>query len=651
MHQTAKVEDLFRAFVTSTSDVVYRMSPDWSEMRYLKGRDFIADTTGPNNSWIDKYIHPDDQAMVMAAIRKAIDTKGVFDLEHRVIGMDGTLGWTHSRAVPMLDAGGAVVEWLGTARNVNSRRAMDEEMTRVRAASEQQRRLYDAILSTTPDLVYVFGLDHRFAYANHALLTMWGKTWDEAIGHNCLELGYEPWHAEMHDREIDGVLATRQPIRGEVPFTGTHGRRIYDYIFAPVFGPDGEVVAVAGTTRDITDIKQSEESLRESERQLVEVNRLKDEFLATLSHELRTPLNAILGWAHMLQASPLQPGVLDRAVHAIDRNARAQAQLVDDLLDVSRVISGKLAIKHEAVNVRAVIGEAADAIRPAVSAKALRLRMDIAPDADIVLAGDADRLRQVIWNVLSNAVKFTPPAGEIDITVRRAADTLEISVRDTGIGIQPAFLPHVFERFRQADSTPSRKHGGLGLGLAIVRHLVEAHGGTVAVFSDGPGAGAEFVIRLPLDGARPRPLPAVANQRGTAHPGIAGLRVLVTDDDPDARDVVRTVLESHGAMVTTVANAAETLSALTTARFDVLVADIGMPGQDGYSLMRAIRERAADAGGDIRAIAVTAYATLRDRDDAIAAGFTAHMKKPFDPQRLIETIASLTDAKSSPARL
>ena len=535
-------------------------------------------------------------------------------------------------------------------QRAQARAAAAEVEARLMAASEQQRRFYDAVLSATPDFIYVFGLDHRFIYVNQALLTMWGKTWEQAMGRTCLELGYEPWHAEMHDREIDQVRATKQPIRGEVPFNGTHGRRIYDYIFVPVFAADGEVIAVAGTTRDVTDRRISEDALRESERRLAEANRVKDEFLATLSHELRTPLNAILGWTHMLQAAPPRPEFLTRGMESIERNARAQARLIEDLLDVSRVISGQLAIKSEDVNLRAVISEAVESVRPALNAKALRLRTDIDTSADIVICGDADRLRQVVWNLLSNAVRFTPSGGTIDVAVKRAGDMLEASVRDTGIGIDPAFMPHVFERFRQAESSPSRQHGGLGIGLAIVRHLVEAHGGTVSASSDGPGAGSTFVFRLPLEGARQRPLPAVAAKRA-ALPAIAGLRVLIADDDQDARDVLCMLLEAYGGEVVTVASAAEALTALTASSFDALIADIGMPNEDGYSLMRSVRKLPESATAKIPAIAVTAYASLRERDEALAAGFTAHLGKPFDPDRLIATLAELagTAARSRQA--
>lgn len=255
-------EEIFRAFVRATSNVVYRMSPDWSEMRRLEGGDFIADTTGPSHGWIDRYIPESERARVRQAIREAIQNKKIFELEHRVIRVDGTVGWTFSRAIPRMNAAGEIIEWVGAARDVTKRREAEDALTYISSHNEQQRRLFDTVLSNTPDLVYVFDLEHRFSYANAALLRMWGRTSAEAIGKNCLELGYEPWHAAMHDREIEQVIATKAPIRGVVPFTGTNGRRIYDYIFVPVIGADGQVEAIAGTTRDITELKHKEDTLR-----------------------------------------------------------------------------------------------------------------------------------------------------------------------------------------------------------------------------------------------------------------------------------------------------------------------------------------------------------------------------------------------------
>ncbi len=483
-----------------------------------------------------------------------------------------------------------------------------------------------------------------------------GERWDvEAVGDGASAL-----HA-IHTRrpqaivtdvmmpEIDGfeLLTTlkNDPATRDIPVILLSARAGEEAKLEAVGGGADDYVVKPFTGRDLiarVDAQLQRAAQRQLVRQqLIESNRIKDEFLATLSHELRTPLNAILGWAHLLKSSALRPGMLERAIESIDRNARAQAQLVDDLLDVSRVISGKLAIKQEPVHLRAVVSEAIDAVRPTLTTKAVKLRMDVANDADIVIDGDADRLRQVVWNLLSNAVKFTPSGGEVSIELRKAADAVEIVVRDTGIGISRDFLPRVFDRFRQAENGPSRKHGGLGLGLAIVQHLVAAHRGTVTAHSDGPGTGAEFVVRLPIENARPRALPAVETKAPAVQQLISGLRVLVADDEADAREVMRAALESHGGQVVSVASADEALDALKQSAFDAIVADVGMPERDGYWLMRSIRALPAAQGGQIPSVAVTAYATLTERDDAIGAGFTTHMGKPFDPDRLAATLSKI----------
>ena len=498
-------ERRFRAFVTTTADAVYRMNADWSELQHLEGKAFIPSSPDPTRTWLERYIHPDDRGLVLDAIHDAIERKGPFELEHRVVRADGSLGWVLSRAVPHLDEAGRLVEWFGTARDVTLRRQTDEALARVTAYTEQQRRLYETILSSTPDLVYVFDRQHRFTYANRALLAMWGKTWEQAIGRTFPDLGYPDWHGAMHDREIEQVIATRLPIRGEVPYTGTQGRHIYDYIFVPVLGEHGEVEAVAGTTRDVTEYKRVEDALRDREQRLADANRVKDEFLATLSHELRTPLNAVLGWAHLLRNEALPPHVQARAFDALERNAKAQAQLVDDLLDVSRIMSGKLSMRSQPVDLARVIGDAVDTVRPAAEARRLVLDVEVTGAGEVTVLGDDERLQQVIWNLLANAVKFTPPGGRVGVTLQRDDAHAEVVVTDTGEGIPAEFLPHVFERFQQADSAPSRKHGGLGLGLSLVRHLTEAHGGTVAVHSHGLDRGATFRVRLPLIGTGQAP--------------------------------------------------------------------------------------------------------------------------------------------------
>ncbi|HET9226053.1 MAG TPA: ATP-binding protein, partial [Thermoanaerobaculia bacterium] len=377
-----------------------------------------------------------------------------------------------------------------------------------------------------------------------------------------------------------------------------------------------------------------------------EANRLKDEFLSTVSHELRTPLNSILGWTWMLVEGKLDEAGARRAVQTIERNARAQSQIIDDLLDVSRIVTGKLRLKVRTVELVPLIEAAAEAVRPAAEAKGIRISTRTEPVG--MLTGDPDRLQQVIWNLLSNAVKFTPQGGRIEALVDETGGQARIRVSDTGIGIQEEFLRFVFDRFRQADSSTTRKHGGLGLGLSIVRHLVELHGGSVSVESEGEGRGATFTVLLPLASRlREEPAPE-ARPASPLHPAslpdLHGLRVLVVDDEPDALDVVSTALEEMGAKVDSVPSAADALAALHRSGADVLVADIGMPEEDGYSLIHKVRNLEGDLSR-LPAIALTAYAGEADRRRALEAGFQIHLPKPIDPGALAEAVATVAEKK------
>ena len=380
-------------------------------------------------------------------------------------------------------------------------------------------------------------------------------------------------------------------------------------------------------------------------RHAQEANRIKDEFLATLSHELRTPLNAVLGWSHLLQTNALPADTQQRAFEAIERNAKAQAQLVDDLLDVSRIVSGRLQMKSADVDLTAVVHSAIDTVRPAITAKGLTLDIDTAQTPMIVI-GDADRLRQIFWNLLTNAAKFTPRGGRIRIEFDAHDQTVAVTVRDTGQGIRRDFLPHVFERFRQADSTVSRRYGGLGLGLAIVRHLAEAHGGTVVADSAGEGQGAAFTVRLPTHPGRRRS--ASTPRQRVATRDLAGVRALLVDDEPDVREVLGVLLERQGASVAQVASAGEALDLLLKGTFDVLLADLGMPDQDGYALIAAVRSLPDAHNRAIPAIAVTAYAGLRERSRALEAGFGWHVSKPVDPDQLVTVVvAAIQSARAN----
>jgi PAS domain S-box-containing protein len=396
---------------------------------------------------------------------------------------------------------------------------------------------------------------------------------------------------------------------------------------------------------------EAERAAGENERlyhEAQESSRLKDEFLATVSHELRTPLTAILGWAHMLRVGQFDANSATQAFETIERNARAQAQLIDDLLDVSRIITGKLRIDVRAVDPNSFIEAAVEAVRPAAEAKGVRLQKIIDTGA-VSVAGDPVRLQQVIWNLLSNAIKFTPRGGRVQVRLERVNSHIEIAVVDTGAGIVPEFLPHVFERFRQADQKTTRQHGGMGLGLSIVRHLVELHGGTVRAESAGEGQGSTFTVLLPIapvyqvDVSAPRVHPAARDTLPSygCPEKLDGLKVLVVDDEPDTREMLKVGLGQCGAEVTVAGSATEALEAIRVAVPDVLISDIGMPGEDGYELIRRIRQLPSQAAGKVPAIALTAYARVEDRMQALRAGYQMHVPKPVDLAELVAVVASL----------
>jgi PAS domain S-box-containing protein len=413
--------------------------------------------------------------------------------------------------------------------------------------------------------------------------------------------------------------------------------------------PDSKGPA-AGSVLILTDVTDHMHALVKAE----EANRLKDEFLAVLSHELRTPLNAIVGWSHLLQAGGLDDATARKALQTISRNANLQNQLISDILDVSRVIAGKLRLELVPIDLVAVVEAAVDTVRPTALAKEIRLDADLTRPTTVV-TGDSGRLQQVVWNLLSNAIKFAPRGGQIVVRLAMAGDEVEIAVEDNGPGIASEFLPYVFDRFRQADSSTTRPKGGLGLGLAIVRHLIELHGGGVSAANRTPLRGAVFTIRLPASrGDAPRrggpPVSAVEGSQA-ARPGAGpgqplwGLRVLVVDDEEDARDLLATVLRNAGADVLTAASTAEAVPLVERDRPDVLVADIEMPGEDGYSLIRKVRElRGGHASTP--AIALTAYAGADDRTRALRAGFQVHVAKPVSPEELVAVAAALAASRA-----
>ncbi|MDT5268050.1 MAG: hypothetical protein QOH49_236 [Acidobacteriota bacterium] len=383
-------------------------------------------------------------------------------------------------------------------------------------------------------------------------------------------------------------------------------------------------------------------------REAQESSRLKDEFLATVSHELRTPLTAILGWAHMLRTGQFDSAAARQGIETVERNARAQAQLIDDLLDVSRIITGKLRIDVRPVDPNSFIEAAVESVRPAAEAKGVRLQKVLDTGA-VSISGDPVRLQQIVWNLLSNAIKFTPRGGRVQVKLERVNSHVEVAVSDTGSGIPANFLPHVFDRFRQADQKTTRQHGGMGLGLSIVRHLVELHGGTVSAESPGEGHGATFTVLLPVapvyqadeEGERVHPAARSTLPTFELFDRLDGLKILVVDDEPDTREMLKAGLGQCGAEVVAAASAAEALDAIEKSTPDLLISDIGMPDEDGYELMRRVRQLPADAGGRVPAIALTAYARVEDRMHALRAGYQMHVPKPVELAELAAVAASL----------
>jgi PAS domain S-box-containing protein len=558
-------------------------------------------------------------------------------------GVHGTYEYVFS---PVLDDDGNVELIAGTSRDVAERMKAAETQ---RQLSEQLRLALEAAHMGW----WQYDVATGQLYLDQRTLAIFGSG-DRPRTYQDVMARMVPEDARAVDAAFQAALDPGHPHPYEVEYRLRMEDGSIRWIVSkgqPTFageGQDRRAVTFVGTALDITEAKLAEVALQEaleSERaarsEAERASRMKDEFLATLSHELRTPLAAVLGWAQILGAGA-SPEEVEEGIAVIARNARAQAQIIDDLLEMSRIVSGKIRLDVQPLRLVDVVRAAVATVQAAADAKSVTIRVST-NDEKLRISGDVNRLQQVFWNVLSNAVKFTPTGGSVDVELVRGAAHVEVCVRDTGDGIRPEFLPFVFDRFRQADATTARRHGGLGLGLAIVRQLTELHGGTVRVESDGPGRGATFFVRLPV--AAPRQKAETERRRREekrARPTdldrgqVANMRVLVVDDESDARGVVRRFLEDCGAMVTAASSASEAIAQLSGGDFDVLVSDIGMPGEDGYSLIRKVRA----SGNLIPAIALTAYARPEDRLRAMNAGFQTHLAKPADPSELVALVAS-----------
>jgi PAS domain S-box-containing protein len=545
------------------------------------------------------------------------------------------------------------------------------DVTEHHLAETTSHRL-SAIVATSDDAIVGKDLNSLITSWNSGAERIFGFTAEEMIGKSIMRL--IPQDRRDEEREILYRLRRGERIdHFETIRLAKDGRQLnVSVTISPIKDSNGRVVGASKVARDITERKTSEQALKEamqqadlanrerlqlldSERdarsQAERANRVKDEFLATLSHELRTPLNAVLGWTNILLRGNIQSEELKQGLVTIERNARIQAQIIEDLLDMSRIISGKVRLEVQETDLSAVLNESIETLRVTAEAKSVQLRAAMGPFAGPI-SGDPNRLRQVFWNVLHNAIKFTPSGGEVQVRLARVGSEVEVSVSDSGEGIAPDFLPYIFDRFQQGDASTTRRHGGLGLGLAIVKQLVELHGGKVGVKSNGLGQGAVFIVRLPLiaiysepDEERRLPRPEQGESKPLPELGLSNVHVLVVDDEVDARNLVRRLLEMAGATVSMAASASEAFDHISTGRPDVLVCDIGMPGEDGYSLIRRLRVLEQKHENALPAVALTAYARSEDRTKAIRSGFQNHLAKPVEPAELLAVVSSLAARK------
>jgi PAS domain S-box-containing protein len=591
-------------------------------------------------------VYPADLPRLLEDIERSLRSGEEYCVIFRYLHGSGEWRWMEGRGLPVFDASGKPLRIDGIGIDVTDRTLAEHTRSRLAAIVESSD---DAILSKT--------LDGLITSWNAGATRLFGYTAEEMVGHSIMKLIPPELHPE--EREILEKLRRGERIEhSETRRVARDGSLVeVSLSVSPVRDVTGAIVGASTIARDISGQRRTlaeRERLLDSERnaraQAERLGHLKDEFLATLSHELRTPLTAIMGWATLLKRHATLPeSQVSAAIETIYRNAKAQAQIIDDLLDMSRIVSGKIRLQTAAVDLMDLVQVSVDGIRPAAAAR--QIRLDVAPARDAVLvAGDAGRLQQVLWNLLTNAVKFTPAGGRITVHVGTSEGQATVRVEDTGAGIDPAFLPHVFERFRQADGSTTREHGGLGLGLSIVRNLVELHGGTVAAASTGQGNGSSFTVRLPMlnsDSLMRR----VEDGGGTRaplepHAVLDGIRVLVVDDEADGRALLARLMRDAGATVHEAASATAAMKLLEGRRVDVILSDISMPEVDGFEFIRRVRALPDAAASNTPAIAVTAYARQEDRERSLLAGFQQHVAKPYSFPELATAIATLRKGRA-----
>jgi PAS domain S-box-containing protein len=655
---------------------------------------------------VAQIIHPDDRARVFKVWTKAFDTGAPFQVEARLRDQrTGEYRWFLLRSVPFKDGDGRAQKWFGTSTDITEGKAAEAKLLEAeRHASREYQKLLSRIaplaetLSAARDLNAIYRAILEFCRASMPCVNFFISFYDAPKDERTLAFAWRETEGEVavstlpsvsltgakgpstsavhecrtiivdtcqelttaNPRADDGAsddrhrsassvaapMVVRNHIIGTLEVHASQAKAFQrEHVVALEMAANLAAVAIENVR--LLDVERA--ARREAER----ANRMKDEFLSTLSHELRTPLTAILGWTKMLRGGMLNDANAARALEIVERSAQAQQRLVEDILDVSRIITGKLKLNMRDVELAKIVGDAVETIRPAAEAKQIALNTRFETES-VSLLGDAARLQQIVWNLLVNAIKFTPSGGRIDVSVERRDEQVEIVIADTGQGISAEFLPHVFERFRQADGSTTRAHGGLGLGLAIVRYLTELHGGTVRAKSKGEGCGATFIVSLPIkaksieedsDDAHEIKPATLVTTNGARR--LEDVRVLIVEDDADARELLSVALVREGARVTGVASVEEALAAYDRAAFDAMISDIGMPNRDGYELMREIRRREREQADrrTLPAVALTAYARPEDNQNALAAGYNLHLAKPIEPLNLIDIVSKLLESE------
>ncbi|MBD1919474.1 MULTISPECIES: PAS domain S-box protein [Cyanophyceae] len=635
-------EERFRTLADNMSQLAWMADEAgwifWYNQRWF---DYTGTTLEEMQGWGWQQVHHLDHVdRVVEHFRYCLETGEQWEDTFPLRSRDGTYRWFLSRAIPIRDEQGQILRWFGTNTDITDRKQAEANL---QESEELKRR----ILESSQDCIKVLTLEGRLLYLNAGGLNLL-EIDDPASVLNAQWLDF--WQDEDRQNALAALAAAQAgnagQLQGYCP-TAKGNLKWWDVIVTPIRDASGRVTQLLSISRDVTKQKQSElerEQLLKREQAAREeaerANRIKDEFLAVLSHELRSPLNPILGWTQLLQTGRFNQARQAEALATIERNAKLQSQLIEDLLDISRIMQGKLTLNPTSTSLTFVISAALETVRLAAEAKNIEIALDL--DSQIApVFGDAGRLQQVVWNLLTNAVKFTPKGGQVTVELRQVDQLAQIRVIDSGIGIDAQFIPYVFEYFRQKDGSTTRRFGGLGLGLAIVRQIVELHGGTVAAESGGEQQGATFIVQLPVLKQSIPVLSESTQPQLNSEMLLDNVQILLVDDDTDTREFQAFLLKQYGATVTAVASGLEALQALEQLIPDVIVSDVGMPEMDGYSLMQQIRSRPPAQGGMVPAIALTAYAAEIDQKRALKVGFQTHLTKPLEPERFVGEIVTL----------